>query len=177
MTQKQQELVNENLNLVYSITSRYHVPASDREDLIQEAIESLCLAAQRFDPTRGEKFVTYAYSYISGRCKYFISRNAIIKPVRTKESNYKKFVTYEIKDLDDYSYIKGKDLELDESSKEVLQEIEEYHGVSARKLIELLRDGYGIRECCKILQIKRTEAIQIIEDIKKDEVLLDIFKE
>lgn len=178
MTQRQQELVNNNLKLVYSITSKFSVPAADREDLVQEAIESLCMAAQRYDPTRGEKFVTYAYAYISGRCKYFVSRNAIIKPTRTRATNYKKFETYEVSCLDDYLFLSDQDATVEVSEVEtLLKNILHTHGKIALNVCKLLYKGYNTREISKQLGIKYSQVLAIIQELKNDEILLQLFKE
>lgn len=42
------------------------------EDILQEALYGLCLAAQRYDPDKGVKWTTYAWRCAYGRiCNYF----------------------------------------------------------------------------------------------------------
>lgn len=59
-----EELINENINLVYKIASYYY--GTDKEDLIQAGILGLLKAKENYDPTMGAKFSTYAYMSIYG---------------------------------------------------------------------------------------------------------------
>jgi RNA polymerase sigma factor (sigma-70 family) len=43
-----------------------------REDIEQEGMLGLVLAARRFDPSRGLKFSTFAHCYITGLIKHFV---------------------------------------------------------------------------------------------------------
>lgn len=69
LTDEQQSLVAENRFLVRHLLKRWcarhwpHCKTADREDMESHGLVALCQAAQRFDPSRGLKFATYA-----GRC-------------------------------------------------------------------------------------------------------------
>jgi len=58
------DLVQRNLRLVISIAKRYRNKGLDYEDLIQEGNTGLIRAADKFDPSRGLKFSTYATWWI-----------------------------------------------------------------------------------------------------------------
>lgn len=60
-------MISANIPLVVSIARQYGNPHIETEDLIQEGMIGLCTAVERFDPTRGFRFSTYATYWIKQR--------------------------------------------------------------------------------------------------------------
>jgi RNA polymerase primary sigma factor len=57
-------LVESNMRLVINIAKNYHNPLVPFEDLVQEGAIGLMTAAERFDPSKGYRFSTYATHWI-----------------------------------------------------------------------------------------------------------------
>lgn len=68
------KLIQSNLRLAVHIARRYGQHGIAMSDLIQDANVGLIKAVERFDPTRGFRFSTYAYWWISEEVKRCLQR-------------------------------------------------------------------------------------------------------
>ncbi|MCD4827463.1 MAG: sigma-70 family RNA polymerase sigma factor [Acholeplasmataceae bacterium] len=66
-------IVNSYQRLVISIATRYHPQTLDIEDLVMEGNMALLKAVDKFDPSLGFKFTTYASNLINNRMKRVLS--------------------------------------------------------------------------------------------------------
>ncbi len=73
-----QRLVEANLRFVISVANQYHQPDMDLSDLISEGNIGLIKAAERFDDTRGFKFISYAVWWIRQSISSAICENGRI---------------------------------------------------------------------------------------------------
>lgn len=85
-----EQLVKENLGLVWSIVRRYENRGHEREELFQIGSIGLLKAIDKFDTGYDVRFSTYAVPVISGEIKRFLRDDGLIKVSRTlKENGYR----------------------------------------------------------------------------------------
>lgn len=89
------ELVRHNLRLVKSIVRRYWTldPATTWDDLFQEGLLGLYIAARRFQPERGLKFSTYATSWIVNKVQRAAVTSGTIRRPANRNYQHKKPVS------------------------------------------------------------------------------------
>ncbi len=87
-------LVEANLRFVISVANQYHQPNMDLSDLISEGNIGLIKAAERFDETRGFKFISYAVWWIRQSISSAICENgrAIRLPLNQQALLNKYFI-------------------------------------------------------------------------------------
>ena len=83
-----QQLIEDNMGLVYSLIQREYPTFRDDEDIIQCGMLGLCQAADKFDESKGFKFAGFAW---------FCIRNEIIRELN-KRSKHKNVLSL------DYEY-------------------------------------------------------------------------
>lgn len=110
-------LIQSNLRLAVHIARRYSNRGIPMTDVIQDANVGLIKAVERFDPTRGFKFSTYAYWWISEEVKRCMKRGTRL--VHTPEN-----VVDEIRSLQKASLALHQSLGRMPSQTELAQEIE-----------------------------------------------------
>lgn len=103
MTASQDKLVLSHKYLVIKIADRYKNRGVDWEDLLQEGYTALCVAATKFDATRGNRFSTYATSYVMGYLQSMVDHNTVIKPIRVGT----KFVNAYVDFIEDNNQVKS----------------------------------------------------------------------
>ncbi|MDO4260987.1 MAG: SigB/SigF/SigG family RNA polymerase sigma factor [Eubacteriales bacterium] len=82
-----EQLVEENMGLVWSIVKRFAGRGTDNEDLFQIGAMGLIKAIDKFDTSFQVKFSTYAVPMISGEIKRFLRDDGILKVSRTLKEN------------------------------------------------------------------------------------------
>lgn len=67
------QLIHAHLSLVVRVAKVYMPPCDEIMDLIQEGNIGLIYAVDKFDPTRGTKFCTYAFYWINKHIQRFLN--------------------------------------------------------------------------------------------------------
>ena len=71
-------LVEANLRFVISVANQYHQPNIDLSDIISKGNIGLIKAAERFDDTRGFKFISYAVWWKDAeKREYFLTHEGV----------------------------------------------------------------------------------------------------
>lgn len=82
-----EQLVEENMGLVWSIVRRFAGRGTDSEDLFQIGAMGLIKAIDKFDTSFEVKFSTYAVPMITGEIKRFLRDDGMVKVSRTLKEN------------------------------------------------------------------------------------------
>lgn len=82
-----EQLVEENMGLVWSIVRRFCGRGTEMEDLFQIGAMGLIKAIDKFDTAFEVKFSTYAVPMITGEIKRFLRDDGIVKVSRTLKEN------------------------------------------------------------------------------------------
>lgn len=82
-----EQLVEENMGLVWSVVKRFTGRGTDMEDLFQIGAMGLLKAIDKFDTSFEVKFSTYAVPMIAGEIKRFLRDDGIVKVSRTLKEN------------------------------------------------------------------------------------------
>lgn len=83
ITATPEQLVKHSMLFVVSVAKQYGGRASDLKDLIQEGMIGLIKASERYDSTKGFKFITYAVWYIQQAIMAYLRNHR--NPIRISE--------------------------------------------------------------------------------------------
>lgn len=118
-----EQLVKENMGLVYTVVHRFTGRGCDREDLIQIGSIGLLKAIDNFDSSFDVRFSTYAVPMIAGEIRRFLRDDGMIKVSRLlKESAVR-------------AYRAREELEKRSGIEPTMEEIAKETGISAEELV------------------------------------------
>lgn len=125
-----EQVVKDNLGLVWSIVHRFKNSYYDKEDLFQIGCIGLMKAINHFDPSYDVQFSTYAVPIIMGEIKRYFRDDGTIKVSRSlKELNIKVTKTKEI-------------LQSQKNQDPTVEEIAEYLNVDVQDVVEAIDSSY-----------------------------------
>ena len=83
------ELFNRHIDLVSIVAQKWHINGYDTDDLTQEGLIALWKASERYDPSRGASFKTYASICINNRYRDLARKSA--KAIKTVSLDVVKY--------------------------------------------------------------------------------------
>lgn len=128
--QAKEQVVKDNLGLVWSIVHRFKNSYYDKEDLFQIGCIGLMKAINHFDPSYNVQFSTYAVPIIMGEIKRYFRDDGTIKVSRSlKELNIKVTKTKEI-------------LQAENNEEPTVEEVARYLEVDVHDVVEAIDSSY-----------------------------------
>ncbi len=89
MTEKEiNQIVSQNINYVKSVANQYRGQGVDFDDLVSEGSLAMMMAAQKYDDSRGAKFVAYASPFIRKAMQTAVDSQAALYRVPKDQKKY-----------------------------------------------------------------------------------------
>ena len=88
------DVVMENIGLVYLVLKRFQDRGYETEELFQIGTEGLIKAVERFDPGKGFAFSTYAVSMIMGEIRRFLRDDGMVHIGRRVKQNARMIMEF-----------------------------------------------------------------------------------
>ena len=152
-----EQLVEENVGLVWCVVKRFYGRGTDAEDLFQIGSIGLLKAIDKFDLSYDVKFSTYAVPMISGEIKRFLRDDGMIKVSRSlKELSYKIFQTRE-------ALIAKLDRE------PTLEELAETMEVDKEEIVQAMEAGGEVESLYKPMHQKEGSEIRLVDKLEEKE--------
>ena len=139
------KLIRSNLRFVISVAKQYQDSTCTIEDLVNEGNIGLCTAAEKFDHTKGFKFISYAVHYI---------RRGIIE--YKNDSKFVRIPTNKLNDLNKLNKIIGEmehDLERD---------------ILPSDLYDILGNEYSENEIERLMSLNKTSYVSSMDRTDED---------
>ena len=128
--QAKEQVVKDNIGLVWSIVHRFKNSYYDKEDLFQIGCIGLMKAINHFDPSYNVQFSTYAVPIIMGEIKRYFRDDGTIKVSRSlKELNIKVTKAKEI-------------LQAENNEEPTVEEVARYLEVDVHDVVEAIDSSY-----------------------------------
>lgn len=175
-----EQLVEENIGLVWCIVKRFYGRGTDPEDLFQIGSIGLLKAIDKFDTEYDVKFSTYAVPMISGEIKRFLRDDGMIKVSRSlKELAYKAYFAKEKlqEKLDREPTLEELAEEMEVEKEELVMAMEASGEVESLHKPISQKDGNEIPLMDKLVEVEAQEEKvlnrmllkELLESLKKEE--------
>jgi len=146
-----EQLVEENMGLVWSIVKRFTGRGTDMEDLFQIGAMGLIKAIDKFDTSFEVRFSTYAVPMIAGEIKRFLRDDGIVKVSRTLKENCWKIR----RETEEFRHREGRD--------PTLEEISELTGLPKEEIAMSLESSVEVESIYKTIPQKDGSEICLLD--------------
>lgn len=174
-------MINHNLKLVFTVAKKYETDRIPLMDLFQEGVFGLVRAIEKFDPSRGYRFSTYAYDWIAQAITRAISSESrtvrlplYLDEVLIRMRKYTRLFQVEygreprtFKELADFS--KGK-LTIEKMQKATNAQ----HLAAVSSLNALIRSAQDVERIDTVILSDRQTPLEIVSNKMRDEALRDV---
>ena len=160
-----EQLVEENVGLVWCVVKRFYGRGTEAEDLFKIGSIGLLKAIDKFDLSYDVKFSTYAVPMISGEIKRFLRDDGMIKVSRSlKELAYKSVQARE--KLTDWL-----------GREPTLEELAEETGAEKEEIVQAMEAGGEVESLYRPIHQKEGSEIRLLDRIeerdRKEDRILD----
>ena len=152
-----EQLVEENVGLVWCVVKRFYGRGTDAEDLFQIGSIGLLKAIDKFDLSYDVKFSTYADPMNSGEIKRFLRDDGMIKVSRSlKELAYKS--------------VQAREKLMDRLGREpTLEELADETGAEKEELVQAMEAGGEVESLYRPIHQKEGSEIRLLDRIEERE--------
>ena len=160
-----EQLVEENVGLVWCVVKRFCGRGTEAEDLFQIGSIGLLKAIDKFDLSYDVKFSTYAVPMISGEMKRFLRDDGMIKGSRSlKELSYRS--------------IRAREKLTDRLGREpTLEELSAELGVDKEEIVQAMEAGGEVESLYRPIHQKEGSEIRLLDRLEekdqREEKILD----
>lgn len=152
-----EQLVEENVGLIWCVVKRFYGRGVDAEDLFQIGSIGLLKAIDKFDLSYDVRFSTYAVPMISGEIKRFLRDDGMIKVSRSlKELSYKIFQTRE-------------ELIGTLGREPTIEELSEKMQVDKEEIVQAMEAGEEVESLYKPIHQKEGSEIRLMDKLEEKE--------
>ena len=152
-----EQLVKENVGLIWCVVKRFYGRGTDPEDLFQIGSIGLLKAIDKFDLSYDVRFSTYAVPMISGEIKRFLRDDGMIKVSRS------------LKELA-YKILQARESLTDRFGREpTIEELSEALHVEKEEIVQAMEAGSEVESIYKPIHQKEGNEIQLMDKLEEKE--------
>lgn len=152
-----EQLVEENVGLVWCVVKRFYGRGVETEDLFQIGSIGLLKAIDKFELSYDVKFSTYAVPMIVGEIKRFLRDDGMIKVSRT------------LKEIAGKAYRASEMLEKKTGREPTTSEIAEEIGVSEEDLVMAMESGVHVESLQQIVYHGDNSDISLMDRVEEED--------